>query len=214
MKKKSNGKYRARLNARGYEQVDGVRFDSTSILSPVTSDATMRIVLVLSLIFGGTAELFSYVQGAFLWGNFQDEEQKYMSIPEGFKQCYPTGWLLLLLQTIYGMRQAYKAFFVEVKKYMTNMSSEKSEAEPCLLFAWNIIGLVLWVTWVDDCCVLGDEDGVKAAKEQMKSRFDCDFIGELTEYVHCNIEKNSDYVRFTQPVLLQSYEDGFDIEKD
>jgi hypothetical protein len=47
MKKKSNGKYRVILNARGYEQIDGIHFDSTSIASPVTNDATVRIVLVL-----------------------------------------------------------------------------------------------------------------------------------------------------------------------
>jgi hypothetical protein len=27
MKKKANGKYRARMNARGYEQIDGVHYD-------------------------------------------------------------------------------------------------------------------------------------------------------------------------------------------
>jgi hypothetical protein len=58
-----------------------------------------------------------------------------------------------------------------------------------LFFAWTMLGLILWITWVDDCCVLGDEDGVKSAKEQMKSRFDCDEIGELTEYVGCKIQK-------------------------
>jgi hypothetical protein len=70
VKKKSNGQYRAILIARGYEQIDGVHYDSTRIYSPVTNDATVRIVLVLSLIFGWAAE-FIYVQGGFLCGNFK-----------------------------------------------------------------------------------------------------------------------------------------------
>jgi hypothetical protein len=35
----------------------------------------------------------------------------------------------------------------------------------------------------------------------------------LNEYVGCKIDKGEDFVKFTQPVLLQSYEDGFDLNK-
>jgi hypothetical protein len=64
---------------------------------------------VLSLIFAWRAELTD-VQGSFLWGNFQDEEQIYMITPEGCEQFCLIGWLLLLLQTIYGLGQAAKSF--------------------------------------------------------------------------------------------------------
>ena len=52
MKKKANGTFRARLNARGYEQVDGIHFDKDDIASPVTNDVTIRIVFVLMLMAG------------------------------------------------------------------------------------------------------------------------------------------------------------------
>jgi hypothetical protein len=48
-------------------------------------------------------------------------------------------------------------------------------------------GLILWLSWIDDCLVAGNEEGVLAAKEQMKVRFDCDDIGELTEYGGCKV---------------------------
>jgi hypothetical protein len=57
MKKKSNGTYRSRLNARGYEQVDGIHYDSSNISSPVTNDATIRIIMVLMIIFKWSAQL-------------------------------------------------------------------------------------------------------------------------------------------------------------
>ena len=38
MKKKSNGTFRARINMRGYEQIDGDHYDSASISSPVTNN--------------------------------------------------------------------------------------------------------------------------------------------------------------------------------
>jgi hypothetical protein len=63
MKKQSNGTYRARLNARGYEQVDGIHYDSSNISSPVTNDATISIIMVLMVIFKWSAQLVD-VKGA------------------------------------------------------------------------------------------------------------------------------------------------------
>ena len=35
MKKKANGTYQARLNGRGYEQVDGIHFDSVMLMNRI-----------------------------------------------------------------------------------------------------------------------------------------------------------------------------------
>jgi hypothetical protein len=48
----------------------------------------------------------------------------------------------------------------------------------------------------------------------MKSRFECDDLGELNEYVGCKIDINEDSVKFTQAVLIQSDEDEFDLKKN
>jgi len=50
MKKKASTRYRARLNTRGFEQQEGVHYDPAQISSPVTNDATIRIVLVLMIM--------------------------------------------------------------------------------------------------------------------------------------------------------------------
>jgi hypothetical protein len=47
MKKKSNGVFRARLTARGFEQVDGIHFDSSEIAAPVVSEITIHVVMIL-----------------------------------------------------------------------------------------------------------------------------------------------------------------------
>jgi hypothetical protein len=73
--------------------------------------------------------------------------------------------------------------------------------------------LVVWLSWIDDCLVAGDKRAIEAANEQMKSRFECDDLGELNEYVGCKIDRDEDYIKFTQPVLIQSYEDEFELNK-
>jgi len=67
------------------------------------------MVLVLSIIYRWTNELVE-VKGAFLCGNFQEEMLIYMKVPEGFERNYPGEVMLLLLRTIYGLKQAAQAF--------------------------------------------------------------------------------------------------------
>jgi hypothetical protein len=89
MRKKADGTYRARLTARGYEQIDGLHFDSTDTSAPVVNDTTIRIVFVLMIMAGWTAMLLD-VRGAYMNGRFKDDEKLYMHVPEGFEKsfCY------------------------------------------------------------------------------------------------------------------------------
>jgi hypothetical protein len=65
---------------------------------------------------------------------------------------------------------------------------------------------MVWISCIDDCLVAGNSRAVEAAKDQMQSRFECDNVGELNEYVGCKIDRGEDCVKFTQP-LIQTYED-------
>jgi hypothetical protein len=69
MKKKANGTFRARLNARGYDQIDGEHYDDNTKAAPVVNEATIRIVMILMLMAGWYCELLD-VKGAFLHGEF------------------------------------------------------------------------------------------------------------------------------------------------
>ena len=57
---------------------------------------------------------------------------------------------------------------------------------------------------MDDCCIAGKEKEVLREKERMKMLFECDDIGEMTEFVGCKIEYNNGerYMRLTQPVMV------------
>ena len=62
--------------------------------------------------------------------------------------------------------------------------------------------------------MIGDKNNVAQAKIEMKNEFDCDDLGELQEYVGCKIDYNKDegWIKLTQPVLIQSLADEFDIK--
>jgi hypothetical protein len=113
MKKKANGDFRARLNARGFQQVDGEHYQEDNKSAPVVNDTTFHVLLILMLMAGWYAEVLD-VKGAFLHGLFEDGEQMHMEIPEGFEKCYGANMVLLSLKTIYGLKQAAYAFWKQL----------------------------------------------------------------------------------------------------
>jgi hypothetical protein len=108
-----------------------------------------------------------------------------MKIPQGFKMVYPQGWLLLLLKTIYGSKQAVFAFWKALLKAFGAMNCKRSKADPCLSFSWTKHGFVTCISWVEDCLVCGSTENVKIAKAQMMKWYDCGKIGNMDEYVGC-----------------------------
>jgi hypothetical protein len=215
MKKKASGKYRARVNARGYEQVEGLHYKADDIASPVANEMTVRIVLTLAVMAGWYCALLDVV-GAFLNGRFDNDEEIYIKVPQGFEQWYPGAVYLLLLRTMYGTKQAAMQYWREMQKAFKNLDYERSKADPCLYSCWINGQLIIWLTWVDDCLIAGEKWQVIIEKDRMKNLFDCDDIGEMTEYVGCKVEYNKleRYMRLTQPVMIQSFQDEFDLPTD
>jgi hypothetical protein len=59
------------------------------------------------------------------------------------------GGLLLLLQTIYGLKQAARAFFDEAENTLDCMDYEQDNDDPCLFCSWTMVeylGLYGWMT--------------------------------------------------------------------
>jgi hypothetical protein len=142
MKKKASGTYRAWLNAQGFEQVDGQHYDKTQIASPVVNAITVRMVLTLICMARWCTMLLD-VKGAFLCGNLENGEKIYMEVSQGFERFYAKNTVLLLLKTIYGLKQAALAFWRELLKAFRHMEYGRSKADPCLYFRWTALGLIL-----------------------------------------------------------------------
>ncbi len=65
--------------------------------------------------------------------------------------------------------------------------------------------------WIDDNMIVGSKAAVLEAKKAMMERFKCNDCGEIKEYVGCKIVRDGRELKFTQPVLLQSYTDEFEL---
>ena len=49
------------------------------------------------------------------------------------------------------------------------------------VFAWTKHGLV-WVSWVDNCLVVGTKPAVAITKKQLMEKFECNKIGNMDKY--------------------------------
>ena len=67
--------------------------------------------------------------------------------------------------------------------------------------------MVLFILWVDDCCLVGDKAAVLQAVKDFTSLWDCKDLGELKEYVGCKVDQTKEWIRFTQPVKVQRFVD-------
>ena len=72
------------------------------------------------------------------------------------------------------------------------MGFERSIADPCLYFKNSKNGIVIWISWVDDCLLMGHKEEVSKYKTMMHQFFECEEVGELREYIGCKIERNKE----------------------
>jgi hypothetical protein len=153
------------------------------------------------------------VKGAFLHGEFKDGEVIYMKVPHGFEKFYPDDLVLKLKKCLYGIKQATMAFWRQLLLCMKSMGMTQSTADPCLYQKWGEEGLVLIVSWNDNNLIVGPKKAVEKTKKDLMERFDCKDCGNIKEYVGCKIERTKNLLKFTQPVLMQSYNDEFELPK-
>ena len=153
-KKKAHRDYRACLVAQGFKPTQGKSFVHHNISSPVVHNITVQIVLVLMLMGGFAAHLVD-MNGAFLLGQFKPKEKIYMNIPLGFKKFYQSGGLLFLKHTLYGVKNAAKAFWKLLMGIMDELRYEQNCVDPCLYYKWDSqIGLIVWLSFIDNMLVI------------------------------------------------------------
>jgi hypothetical protein len=117
---------------------------------------------------------------------------------------------------IYGLKQAALVFWKELLQAFKKIGFRRSSADPCLYVKDTKNGLAIWISWVDDCLLMGHKSDVSKYHAVMNNYFDCDNIGDLKGYVGCKINKQEggNCLLITQPVIVWSFIDEFGIQED
>jgi hypothetical protein len=128
-----------------------------------------------------------------------------MEVPQGFEKWYGSSVVLLLLKTMYGLKQVAIEYWRTPLKAIREMCLRRSTAGPCVYYRWTENGLNLWSSWIDDllCCATSKDD-LDQGKQILKKHFELDEVGALAEHLGCKVEYNpvAGYMKLSQLVLL------------
>ena len=147
----------------------------------------MRMVLTLLCMNPKWVAVILDVEGAFLQGQFENGEELYIEVPDGFEKCYPRNVVLRMNVPMYGTKQAAYCFFKTFAKQVKHKKYQQSKADPCLYYVWIGTELVVMVAWVDDVMILGTPELVDKVQRDLESVFTCKCEGKLSEYIGSKI---------------------------
>jgi len=192
VKTKSDGsfeKYKARVVAQGFRQVEGV--DYTEVFAPTSKQATLRALLAVTAAHN--LELTQLdVKNAFLQGDLVEEV--YVNIPQGYDMPPGhEGMGLLLKRPLYGLKQAPRAWHQKLSQVLCDLGFQVSAADPALYILRGEGGCIYLLTYVDDMLMAGaNAQEMQTVKEQLMKQLDIHDLGEPTGFLGMRITRDRD----------------------
>jgi hypothetical protein len=184
-------KWKARLNVGGHMQKYGVHYWET--YSPVVRWTTIRLCLVLSLVFGWSTRQLDFVQAY---------PQAKVSTENVYKGR-PKDYCLHVLQNIYGGKDAGRTWSLHLDKGLQELGFKRSMVDECLYYR----GRTLFLVYVDDGILIDpDPAAVEQAMKDLASKFEIEDEGDLDDYLGVKIDKGVEDGTFklSQPHLIDS----------
>ena len=140
-------KFKARLVARGFSQVQGVDFNQTFV--PTVKFDSLRLFLAIVAVRNMECHQVD-VNNAFTESILK--EKIFMAAPEGV-DC-PKEKVLRVLRSLYSLKQAARDWHEKLIKALLGIGFRQCAADPCFLI-YDKRGILLLV-YVDDICVAAD----------------------------------------------------------
>jgi hypothetical protein len=138
-------RYKARWVVRGFHQRPGVDFGET--FSPVVKPATIRTVLTLVASKNWPAHQLD-VSNAFLHGNIT--ERVLCQQPAGFEDLHQPSAVCLLSRSLYGLRQASRAWFTRFADFAISIGFKQSRSDSSLFVYGHGENMAYLLLYVDD----------------------------------------------------------------
>ncbi|KAE8955940.1 hypothetical protein PR001_g31908, partial [Phytophthora rubi] len=158
-------RYKARLVAKGYSQRHGIDYEETH--SPVAYLNSIRAMLAKCSAEGMEIEQCD-VDTAFLYGKL--EEEIYMELPEGLRELLELAEaegeddvVCMLLQSLYGLKQASRVWNETIDKHLKSMGFEPADADPCVYTRGEGEDECIVCLYVDDMLIASRQKAVIAS---------------------------------------------------
>jgi hypothetical protein len=187
-KLKADGRFRARLVAKGFTQIPGIDFDET--FSPVARFESLRLLLALAALEDWEIHQMD-VKSAFLNGVL--DEEIYMEQPQGFIVTGQETKVCRLKKAIYGLKQASRAWNLQFHGVLISLGFKRMHADAGIYVCHQHggVGLLVVVLYVDDITIMGSSlEDVRQLKSSLSSRYEMTDLGEIQSYLGMRISRD------------------------
>ena len=199
---------RARLVARGFEEVENVPSDS-----PTVDKCNMRLLLLTATSMDWIVET-SDAKSAFLQGK-QLDRTVIISPPR--EANVPKGKLWKLKVALYGLNDASLQFFFKCREVLLSLGCTQSTFDPAMFVKHDVSGdlIGMIVLHVDDFLHTGNDDFRSNVSRKLEDIFTMGKTEqEVFKYVRFEIEQEEDGVRVSMSKYAENKIDIFDVKPE
>ena len=190
--------YKARLVVKGFNQKHGEDYDST--FSPVVSFDSVRILLAHSAENNCKIHHVD-VSTAFLNGDL--DEPVFMEQPIGFENLNYPNYVCKLEKSLYGLRQAPRAWNYCLNNYLEKLGFIRCEFDNCLYKYSNGQNTVYLAVYVDDILISSNcEKLIDEIKSKLSRNFKIKDLGILKYFLGININQDKNSIRLNQSTYI------------
>jgi transposase InsO family protein len=180
LKRKPDGtiaKYKARLVARGFTQIQGIDYEET--YAPVISFSALRTLIALAVSNRLEIEQID-IETAYLNGVI--DKTVYLEQPEGFDSPeYPRSrYVCLLRKGLYGLKQAGRIWNGTLHQYLLELGFKQLDSEPCIYIKDGNRSPIILGVYVDDIVIAAqDKQSRELIKRELQKRFTITDLGPM-----------------------------------
>lgn len=197
-------RYKARLVAQGYAQIQGVHYDD--VFSPVVNFSLIRMFFSIFVCKLQWAHIQLDIKCAYLYANLS--ETLYMTQPPGFTDPDRSDYVCKLNRAIYGLHQSGREWFLEIHHVLIKLNFLKLQWTNCVYILHDNVILLLYV---DDIIILSKNKSIiKDVIAKLESHFDLKVLGETRKLLGVEFQQinNDIYIHQHSYIskIYQTYE--------
>ena len=215
IKRKANGKidkYKARLVARGFTQVQGVDYFET--FSPTAKLSSLRTILSIATHLNWDIKVFDY-SAAFLNGEFSPEEEIYMEQAPHYTNGNPKD-VIQLRRTIYGLKQSSRKWYEKLTKELRKLDIHPLHSDYAVYRLIKDKDILLMAIHVDDSTITGSSPSlINDIQEEIGRIFKITLLGPISWLLGMEVtrDRESRTLTLSQKTYIDSLLQKFNMEK-
>jgi len=199
IKRDSNGKidrYKARIVAKGYSQVEGIDYFDT--FAPVVKLSSIRVIFAIANIKGWIIHQMDVVL-TFLNGDLLEEV--YMEQPKGIIEN--PNLVCKLNKSLYGLKQASRTWYQKIDNFLLEKGLKRLESDHNIFVMHSSKQSLLVAIYVDDLLITSsDLDCILHFKVLLGNQFKMKDLGVASFILGIKIERNNNELYLSQEEYL------------